>query len=486
MALRAQNSRKYKINSRNSQIIRDELNGKIQLLRAKVTEHENNLHSISFSKRAFIDSVSQLRVDIKKRNQTIVKEANRRADELLSHLNILEKDGISTFDSNSKETESKINDIRSMLDQADQNMLNTNGPQVVQFIVDMETQLPDITNRSIKPNPTSPRLSCATDVSREVNNLFGNLDLKIPEDSTNSFGVSKEKSFTIDSSKEICSVCPINESTAWIAIESTKHILLVHKSGNVQKTVNLPFVPFDIAVQTNGSTLLTSSGSSIVHCLSRESSQTNKFSEFPGYSTWGITSMSNDEVLVCLGHIKAQGRKGKIAKLSRDGAILQNIESDEKGVPLYKCPTYITYLTSGLVAVVDWEINNNKVVVTDLDGRLVFTWRGGACDRSHMGLRSITRNAANKVLITDDHNNQVHMVSEGDDVDSDGNLLQSSADQLRPPRFSVNLLDKISDIQKPCAVAMDTCGDIWLGCGDGSVHILRCTTLQEPSQDTHF
>ncbi|XP_056006464.1 uncharacterized protein LOC125664524 [Ostrea edulis] len=122
----------------------------------------------------------------------------------------------------------------------------------------------------------------------------------------------------------------------------------------------------------------------------------------------GITSTATDDLLVCL----HKDDQYKVVRYSGTGTILQEIQYDSQGQPLYRRPAYITENVNGDIIVTDWK--KNAVIAVDRLGIFRFSFSGR--DKPS-AVTSVTTDAGGHVIVTD-FGDKIHM------LDRDGRFLR--------------------------------------------------------------
>ncbi|XP_056006460.1 uncharacterized protein LOC130050417 [Ostrea edulis] len=122
----------------------------------------------------------------------------------------------------------------------------------------------------------------------------------------------------------------------------------------------------------------------------------------------GIKSTASDDLLVCL----RKDDQSKVVRYSGSGTVLQEIQYDSQGQPLYRRPAYITENVNGDIIVTDWK----KPAVIAVDRLGIFRFSFSGRDKPS-AVSSVTTDPAGHVIITD-FCDKIHM------LDRDGRFLR--------------------------------------------------------------
>jgi hypothetical protein len=125
----------------------------------------------------------------------------------------------------------------------------------------------------------------------------------------------------------------------------------------------------------------------------------------------GITSTMSDDLLVCL--VLYKDNLSKVVRYSSTGKVLQEIQYDSQGQPLYGKPIFITENVNGDVIVTDWKKN----AVVAVDGLGIFRFSYAEMDEDFHA-SSVTTDPAGHVIVTDFLGDKIHM------LDRDGRFLR--------------------------------------------------------------
>eukprot|EP00105_Crassostrea_gigas_P002563 XP_011415132.1 PREDICTED: uncharacterized protein LOC105319327 [Crassostrea gigas] len=127
------------------------------------------------------------------------------------------------------------------------------------------------------------------------------------------------------------------------------------------------------------------------------------------WNPFGVTSAASGDLRVCL----QKDDQSKVVRYSSAGIVLQEIQYDSQGQPLYKNATYITENVNGDIIVTDLE--KKAVIAVDSLGIFRYSYSGKNSDFKAL---SVAIDSVDNVVITDRPGNKIHM------LDKDGQFLR--------------------------------------------------------------
>jgi len=161
------------------------------------------------------------------------------------------------------------------------------------------------------------------------------------------------------------------------------------------------------------------------------------------------------EVMVCL-QSSTDSKDNKVVRLGRQGQIIQTIQNDRTGAPLYNNPWYVTSVTTGEDIVKD---GGNRIVGVGREGQHVFTWAGEIQGRK-LDIHSVSHMTATTTCLLQIYycihynHNRVYVLGK----DGSGAMC---------------LLDSTQGIDWPYGIAGDDDWQLWVGCWGGNIHIIE-------------
>ncbi|XP_033756597.1 uncharacterized protein LOC117339231 [Pecten maximus] len=408
-------------------------------------QHFRNEAADHVGKR-FVENIDDIRKDVNSQRSKLKAEVDSIADEVLTELSALEKQESGKCKNHCKQSEKKVAELTSLLQKAE--MACT--PSVSMFETEklVRTALPQY---DANINTVLPKLSrfLTGSIDRAIlTNMLGELhhDIayeKIDIDSQHVRGLSK---FTVPPHSPICDVCPVDHSQAWLSIHRYKGLVLVNREGVVTQTVKLDFCQGTIAMVGTTDILLTRDPPSVfVYKLSLHSKEVTTFADISPYRACDVSINRTGEVFVST-------MTTAILVLNQSGTIVRKVICD-----MVKA-VFITCLPSGrLGVVVRDETKKKELIIIDESGKVIHKWSGDL-DNGQKGLGTysfkISCDMYDRVFVQDPDNNQVYVIP------SDGSMARC-------------LLDKTHGVVSPTAARVDARGDVWIGCENGTVHVLQ-------------
>ncbi|XP_056021782.1 E3 ubiquitin-protein ligase TRIM36-like [Ostrea edulis] len=119
------------------------------------------------------------------------------------------------------------------------------------------------------------------------------------------------------------------------------------------------------------------------------------------WEPYGITSTMSNELLVCL----RKDDLSKIVRYNSTGTVLQEIQYNSQGQPLYGKTNYVTENINGDIIVTDWK--KNAVTAVDRLGIFRFSYSGRG---NEFDVCAVTTDPAGHVIVTDSAGNKIHML----------------------------------------------------------------------------
>ncbi|XP_033746927.1 uncharacterized protein LOC117332151 [Pecten maximus] len=212
--------------------------------------------------------------------------------------------------------------------------------------------------------------------------------------------------------------------------------------GEVHQSVQLDFEPWSLALTNTQELLMTRNDvSPLIHKLSEDRRVTTFASTSPA-KAWNISVSDSDEVFVST-------NSREILVLNMSGDRVKQLSCGQDWCR-------IACLTTGIVAVITDGVYWQKPKIIDKSDQVIHTWSGKLDSGKSIlrkGQNSIACDNFGRVFVPDTYNNQVYV--------------------LPPRNDTMALLDKKHGITSPTAVCVDKCGDVWLGCIDGTVHVMQ-------------
>ncbi|XP_056001162.1 uncharacterized protein LOC130046459, partial [Ostrea edulis] len=234
-----------------------------------------------------------------------------------------------------------------------------------------------------------------------------------------------------ENNNRLYGIAVIDDNIVWIGGTSTD-LKLFDFQGNRQDTVSITTHGMYLTVY-NKHVIYTTQSSNTV-CRVAEDKTIQTMFTTGEWRPRGITSTASDDLLVCL----RKDDQYKVVRYCSIGTVLQEIQYDSQGQPLYQDTTYITENVNGDIIITDWK--KNAVIAVDRFGIFRFSYSGR--DTSFT-VSAVTSDPAGHVIVTDSNGDKIHM------LDRDGRFLRYII-----PNKGIN---------KPRAVCIVGDGEIFVG-----------------------
>ncbi|XP_056013661.1 uncharacterized protein LOC125673876 [Ostrea edulis] len=198
----------------------------------------------------------------------------------------------------------------------------------------------------------------------------------------------------------------VDDNRVWMGGASYE-LKLFDFQGNLHDTVSIPTQGLYLTVY-NKHVIYTEQASRSVRRVAKDKTIQTMFTT-GGWLPRGITSTASDDLLVCL----RKDDQSKVVRYSGTGAVLQNIQYDSQGQPLYRDATYITENVNGDIIVTDWK--KKAVIAVDRLGIFRFSYSGRD---NKFDVSAVTTDPVGHIIVTDYKGDKIHM------LDRDGRFLR--------------------------------------------------------------
>ncbi|XP_056015630.1 uncharacterized protein LOC125674334 [Ostrea edulis] len=198
----------------------------------------------------------------------------------------------------------------------------------------------------------------------------------------------------------------IDDNRVWMGGESYE-LKLFDFQGNLHDTVTITSHGMYLTVY-NKHVVYTENDTNTVSRVAADKTIQTMFTTGE-WRPYGITSTASDDLLVCL----LKDDQSKVVRYSGTGTVLQEIQYDSQGQPLYRQPIYITENVNGDIIVTDWT----KRAVTTVDRLGIFRFSYSGKDKPFF-VCAVTTDPAGHVIVTDIKGDKIHM------LDRDGRFLR--------------------------------------------------------------
>jgi len=268
--------------------------------------------------------------------------------------------------------------------------------------------------------------------------------------------------FASHTKESIKVIVPVKDNAAWVAAEGDNHLTLVNKDGKtITESVKLfeYMCKYDIldAKKYDNDLLVTCYQNTKIIKLSADGKSITEFSDLSPCFPLGIYVTPERDVLVGLkSKFNLLDQHAKVARLDRNGGVIQTTQYDDVGAILYRWPYSVVLLKTGEMIVSDRGMRK-KVLCLNNKGQRLFDWRGET-------QRSKTTDKFDPYCITHDEYNNLFITDRGNHrvwaLNKDGTDAKC-------------LLDSTQGIELPYGIAVDCEGKLWIGCKNGTIHVIE-------------
>ncbi|XP_021357133.1 uncharacterized protein LOC110452781 [Mizuhopecten yessoensis] len=419
------------------QIKKQHLQEHMTAISARIAHFKNK--TSKHGNKTFKVNIDTMRKDVNTQRAMIKSEIDSIADAVLAELSSLEKEEAVLHQKDCQKLEKNVRELTSLFEKAE--MTDTTSTFEMERSLTTTLPLYDVNVKDVLPKLPSFVTGSIDRVllTKMLGELHhGNQYEKTEIDSKHVQRLSK---FTVTQQNRIICTCPVDDSHAWLSIYHHQGLVLVNREGMVIETVKLDFRPYMIAMVGTTDILMTSHNhSTFVNKLSLHNKQVTTFADIRPHNACDISINERDEVVVST-------TTPDMVVLNQAGTIVRKVTCGMVG-------RFITCLSSGDIAVSDAV---NVLIITDRSGTNKYKWSGELNNGQKVGSRTPYKLSCDKydrLFVPDVTKNQVYVL----------------------PRDSTQatcLLDQKHGVISPTAVGVDTCGNVWIGCWNGTVHVMR-------------
>ncbi|XP_021367332.1 uncharacterized protein LOC110459422 [Mizuhopecten yessoensis] len=257
--------------------------------------------------------------------------------------------------------------------------------------------------------------------------------------------LSHISTFQVLNNEEIYSICPIGDTHVWMSVSSSNELLNVNKNGKVAESVKLEFYPFCLTMTNTEELLITVDYCSpLIYKLTKDRRVT-RFADISPLEAWGISVSDSDEVFVTT-------KTTTILVLNMSGERIRQISCGGNGLS-------VVCLTKGDIAVTTGAdiFECKEIIVINKSDQIIHKWsgeldNGQTLKKTHQW--DIARYRYDRVFVPDSNTDQVYVLSVNEGK-------------------AKCLLDKRHGVTYPAVVCVDRWGHVWIGCVDGTVHVMQ-------------
>ncbi|XP_021352301.1 uncharacterized protein LOC110449641 [Mizuhopecten yessoensis] len=413
----------------------------------KIEHFKNETSERHRVNEGFNDNIDTMRKEVNTQRTKLKAEVDSIADAILAELSALEKGESTMHKTDCQRSEKKVEELTGLLEQAE--MTNTSSVSLFETERSLRTTLPlyDVNVKYVSPK--QPSFVTGSTDRVLLTEMLGELHHENQYEKTDidSKHVQRLSKFTVTPQNTLYGICPVDDSHAWLSIHQYQGLVLVNRDGVVKETVKLDFCPYMIPMVGTKDILMTSNPiCTFVYKLSLHNKQVTTFADIRPHKARDISINEKDEVFVSTD-------TPDIVVLNQSGTVIRKVSIGSEII------RYVVCLSSGRLCVVQtiggsWTDRN--INITDESGTVIQTWTGELDNGQKVGSMQLCKMSFDKrdrVFVPDYKNNQVYILP-------------------RDGKQAVCLLDQRHGELEPTAVGVDTCGNVWVGCYDGTVHVM--------------
>ncbi|XP_033747148.1 uncharacterized protein LOC117332370 [Pecten maximus] len=422
----------------------------LETLKFKLDQLNEKLSNRRQKSKTFKESVDIICKDVKERGRKLKAEIDSIVDNVLAELSSLVAEEDKLLKEDCEHDDKCVKQIKQLNEEVEQLSENPSSGTLFELTRRLRTTIPlyDVTGTSI--HLYLPSFETGQIDTEQLTKMIGFVKAGSRNDSTpmyekkeiNNQHVRKLTTFQTPPNKPIFSICPIDDTYAWISMFECLDLLRVNKKGNVTETVKLDFTPWSLALTNSGLLMTRTDQSPLIHKLS-EDRRVTTFAEISPLKASSISVSDTDEVFVSTGTTT-------ILVLNIIGDKVRQISCGHVG-------KRIASLTGGNVAVTTGGGYCKELNIIDRSGQIVHTWSGELDNGQKLSMtiqNSIACDKYDRVFVPDLVTHQVYVIS-------------------RNERKAKCILDEKHGVRNPLAVGVDRCGHVWIGCGNGTVYVMQ-------------
>ncbi|XP_033746854.1 uncharacterized protein LOC117332075 [Pecten maximus] len=422
----------------------------LETLKFKLDQFNEKLSNRRKESTTFKESVDIICKDVKERGTKLKAGIDSIVDNVLAELLSLVAEEDKLLQQDCEHDDKSVKQIKQLIEEVEQQSENPSSGTLFELTRRLRTTIPlyDVTGTST--HLYLPSFETGQIDIEQLTKMIGFVKAGSRNDSTpmyekkdiNNQHVQKLTSFQTPPNKSILSICPIDDTYAWISISGCLDLLRVNKKGNVTETVKLDLTPWSLALTNSGLLVTLQDQSPLIYKLS-EDRRVTTFADTSPLKSCSISVSNTDEVFV-----------------STDTTTILVLNMSGDKVRQLSCgqgESRIVSLTGGNVAVTTGGGFCQDLNIIDRSGQIIHTWSGeldNGQKLSQTNQNSIACDKYDRVFVPDLYTNQVYVIS-------------------RNERKANCILDERHGVQHPKAVGVDRCGHVWIGCRDGTVHVMQ-------------
>ncbi|XP_033729923.1 uncharacterized protein LOC117319195 [Pecten maximus] len=422
----------------------------LETLKFKLDQLNEKLSNRRKESTTFKESVDIICKDVKEQGTKLKAEIDSLVDNVLAELSSLVAEEDKLLQQDCEYEDENVKQIKQLIEEVEQQSENPSSGTLFELTRRLRTTIPlyDVTGTSVPPRPFI--FDTGQINTEQLKNMIGYVQMGSKNDSTpmyekteiNNQHLRKLTTFQTPPNKSIVSVCPIDDIYAWISMYRYMDLFQVNKNGNVTETVKLDFAPWSLALTNVGLLMTRNDHSTLIHKLS-EIRRVTTFADISPLKAYSISVSDTDEVFVSTDTTT-------ILVLNMSGDKVRQLSYGQGG-------SRIASLTGGNVAVTTGGVNCKELNIINKSGQIIYTWSGKQASGqtlSRTSQNSIACDKYDRVFVPDLDTHQVYVIS-------------------RNEKKAKCILNRKHGILHPMAVGVDRCGHVWIGCNDGTVHVIQ-------------
>ncbi|XP_021367317.1 tripartite motif-containing protein 45-like [Mizuhopecten yessoensis] len=429
------------------------MHDQLKILKSKSDHFNDNLSKRHEMNKTVKESVDVIRQTVQTQRQKLKAEIDSIADAVLVELSALVEEEEKSYKQDCKSNEQTIKEIKQLIRDVEQNTEKMSSTSLFELTGRLRTTIPlyDVTKKTVLPRP--PHFMPGKLNADQMKSMIGYIhvgklkteDVRCEKKEVDSKKVRQISTFRVPQKRQIHSICPIDDTHTWMSVLGSTELVEVNKEGKVTESVKLDFYPWCLTVTNTEELLITRCDvSPLIHKLSKDR-QVTRFTDISPLEACGLSVSDSDEVFVTTHTTTVQ-------VLNMSGERIRQIACGGDG-------RSIVCMTTGDIAVTTGHGQNSckKMIVINKSDQVIHKWSGELDNGQKLkktGQCEIARDRYGRVFVPDCDTNQVYVLS--------GNERRAKC-----------LLDKRHGVTEPMAVCVDRCGHVWIGCNNGTVHVME-------------
>ncbi|OWF40266.1 uncharacterized protein LOC110464018 [Mizuhopecten yessoensis] len=419
------------------------MRGQLETLKSKLDHFDDNLAKRHEANKAFKDSVDVIRKVVQAQGAKLKAEVDSIVNSVLAELSSLIAEEDESYKRDCQPYQKNVKEIKQLIRDVEQRTEQMSSTTLFELTGKLRNTIPlyDVTCQNIHSRP--PTFVSGQLNTKKLEKMVGYVSAGYKKKDIDSQHVKKMSSFQAPQQSSVISICPTDDNHAWMSVLGSKELVKTDKKGKVTDSLQLDFKPLSLALINTTELLITCRDSSLIYILSNDR-QIMTFADISPFKACCISVNDCDKVFVTT-------RTSKILALNKSGNMIRKISCGQIGIR-------IVCLTAGNFAVATGDGGYcNELMTVNKSDQIIRTWSGELDNGQKIEQTlqcSIARDRYDRVFVPDFDTDQVYVLS--------GNEAKAKC-----------LLEKKHRVIQPMAVCVDRCGHVWVGCVDGTVHVME-------------